>query len=62
MSVTKVKNVNGLAFISEHMVNLPLTIRFSDDLGFQSLSISCDEIEILFHVPFTDKIRKELGL
>ena len=64
MSITKVKvkDVNGLAFISEHMAKLPLTIRFSDDRGFQSLSISCDKMEIMFQVPFTDKIRKELGL
>ena len=62
MKGLKLKDVEGLAFISEHMAKLPLTIRFSDHNGFQSLSISCDKMEIMFQVPFTENIRKELGL
>ena len=62
MKGLKMKDVEGLAFVSEHMAKLPLTIRFSDQGGFQSLSISCDKMKIMFQVPFTDQIRKELGL
>ncbi len=62
MIVTKVKDVNGLAFMSGRMIKCPLTIRFSaDDQGFQSLSISFGKM-LMLQVPFTDKIRKELGL
>lgn len=62
MKDVKIIDVDGLAFISEHMAKLPLTIRYSDHKGFQSLSISCDKMELMFQVPFTDEIRKELGL
>lgn len=62
MKDVKIIDVDGLAFISEHMAKLPLTIRYSNHNGFQSLSISCDKMEVMFQVPFHDKIRKELGL
>lgn len=52
---------NGILFIKDNMWRVPLVIRYSED-DFVSLSISCDEAGVMLQAPFTEEIRRNLGI